>query len=850
MSSSLLSENSDVSLPSALATAYRTVHVFDGGATAIVLVIQKKDPTEAGPERLAVKKIRGELDPTAYEQSNELFRNECIEMGRLANQIAAMEVYEQADIAHVPQIYEFDKEYYTWFAMDYAQGKPLSELVAGTERNVSFDEALKILNQYLRLLRLFHQGSHKCYIDNKLDHLFWDDDGKRLTVIDWNTLGPLTPENERNEILMAGFFLYAMAVDPIVPAGTNELHNILLRQQQAVARADGYQYLFTRPDSEELPAWQRLPLGIQLMLYRALDWKERPRKLEPYHRIEELLVDAERLENWMRDQAQFHKEKPAADDPSLAAIEARLIWRDIYLRAFHTQEQPEDAELHWHHQREDWRVWERMVTMPSLEMARNDLRYGNYDTALATIQALVEKNPTLWQPAILEVYLKELYDVSEQKVNKPPFDRVTESIFNFTQESIEFSQEEAKLLRAIFTNTLKVLGLREHVSTLREDCQNLVGYEMRAKLEEQIREVKRQLSVWESQNQPLPFLSGEIMSLECFINYTAIFDAELYSLNEKLELLDFVSRDDFEQQIKQIAKQVASLYRTLRGTPLVISIHTRREKLDRIDRVVKAMITLCQLEIVDPTSLPDITNLMPWQRELVFRLWLDATPDRPEQLIGLTRRVVRYWNDLAENQRVLSDKLRQLSISQLQAPPESFLNELNELLRQTDRRSDLAKLLEAIALNLKAIRMGAIWRETYQALPEQLELLGILLSNNRCSESDEAELRMFFAQLYQAIPPNTLPAPLSGSISREPVANARPGQVGPVPATQSPSIPPIGPRSIKVLIALDDYINNTSNTAISQDTSKRNLLNAIRELLEKSTETRELRTLLRFLTRH
>lgn len=593
-------------------TTYQIERMIDAGATALVWVAKRSGLSQDGmPERVVVKVARPTLKPTDFDQACDDLRSEGQELGRLGHQIARMSGVEQQAIARVPMPYFINTRDKTRLIMDYAPGEPLTKiLLACGGQSFPPEDALKILNQYLRLLRLLHVSSRKCYIDSKFDHLFWHAKNQQLTVIDWNTLGSVTPENERNEVRLAGFFLYAMAVDPVVPDGARELGKILLQQQQATSDEYGYQYLLTRAEAERLPTWQRIPVGLQLLLYRALDWQERPRKIEPYQRIEDLLHDAERLERWMQNEERFRQEQPLEDDDSLIGIEARLAWHDINLRAFHrdTLPKPEDAMLHWQRQREDWRAWERLVVVPNFDLASNEFRYGNYDAARTMIQVCAQDDPTNWRIALLLIYIEELYghkSIPEKDRNGFPWNPITAELFDLARNGYDFS---VKGHPTTFKRTNKVLDLLKDVHKLSDRCVALVKTSEVIRLKDDIKRINEDLAALPDQIQRLPFLADKIAGLDWFIGQISGFDAAFEQLNTSLRNVAL------QADIQQLSQQVENLRHQLRGMPLTVSLHVRREALDRINHLL--------------TDINAADQINPAHRNTIIQRW-QATTQRP-----------------------------------------------------------------------------------------------------------------------------------------------------------------------------------------------------------------------------
>lgn len=94
--------------------------------------------------------------------------------------------------------------------MDFADGKDINTLLT-EKRSLSEEEALKIAQQFARVLLVIH-GEGLTYTDMKLSNLIWKEETQHLMVIDWNVIAENRLETDApKDRLRAAAYLFHMA---------------------------------------------------------------------------------------------------------------------------------------------------------------------------------------------------------------------------------------------------------------------------------------------------------------------------------------------------------------------------------------------------------------------------------------------------------------------------------------------------------------------------------------------------------------------------------------------------------------------------------------------------------------
>jgi hypothetical protein len=94
-----------------------------------------------------------------------------------------------------------------FFVQPLAQGAPLDELLRAQGRLPEAD-ALEIMSQVSRVFQLLHEATGRCYLDFQPKNIFWDDQTRRVVVIDWNLLSEIGSGQETVDLAALATLLY------------------------------------------------------------------------------------------------------------------------------------------------------------------------------------------------------------------------------------------------------------------------------------------------------------------------------------------------------------------------------------------------------------------------------------------------------------------------------------------------------------------------------------------------------------------------------------------------------------------------------------------------------------------
>jgi hypothetical protein len=133
-----------------------------------------------------------------------------------------------------------------FFVQTLATGSPLDELMR--ERGaLSEPDALTIIAQFCRVLEALHWGERRSYLDFQPRNIFWNEEARRILVIDWNLLSTWSAAKFREDVLTASRLLYRLLMGVQAP------------------RAGSRRVLAQPPEQ-----WAALSLGAQQILAKAL----------------------------------------------------------------------------------------------------------------------------------------------------------------------------------------------------------------------------------------------------------------------------------------------------------------------------------------------------------------------------------------------------------------------------------------------------------------------------------------------------------------------------------------------------------------------------------------------------
>lgn len=686
---------------------YRITHLSDGGATATIGFAERITSGTEGPARVVIKRSH---EPTELAE-HDLLRDEA----QFTRRLFHLRAKESRDvpIARVPQLYAADR---MTLVMEYAPGLALPDFLARRGGKLDPRLALRIILPYLYLLELVHR-EHRCYLDSKLDHLFWDAEQQQLTVIDWNT-SSFSAEGEAKELRLAGYFLYTLILGQAAPQTAYALH----------AQFEPPQALAMQGEAERAQDFRDLPFGCQLLLYRALDWHAQPRRLKSYTSVKELRVDVERLDRWLSDTKRFVEERPDPNDRSQPGLEASLIWQDLAIRSYHANLDLDHTAL-YHRFQQDWQMWERMVGLPSIEMARNELVFGNYDHAVSLLRTCLAEDPASWRLHVLSVYVAEL---AQRTTGQQPTSEETCQI-NRIFQLVRAEDLQPDAIRRVLPAGFDTLDRLLLLLTVTRDLRESVAAMMRAELEAAtqplcdvlhrvaaiIQELRRADEAYPPIEVELELLQQQATQLEQLKHDCQQVWADFkQATNEPLEKLP--------NTVNDLTVAVMQLDRRAAMQPIaIVGAETRRWIADIRAWVDMIQVLASPLLVDSPEQwLPINNSLNQWQASCVAvasGLWLIDGGALPDEVFGIARRAIQLWHIVPDTRRThflerLRTALRQIDDTQLPTLSDDIAT-----LRQHAHRLQAREIVNALDEwneQCQTLQIGSGWRENHAQLPE------------------------------------------------------------------------------------------------------------------------------------
>lgn len=174
----------------------------------------------------------------------------------------------------VPTLFDAVEEeqaapYPAFFVQTLATGQPLDELMRERGSLPELD-ALTIIAQFCRVLEALHKGEQRSYLDFQPRNIFWNEEAKRILVIDWNLLSTLFEARYAEDVLTASRLLYRLLMG--------------IQPPEAGSR---------RTLAQPAEQWAQLSFGAQRILAKALS-------ANPGERYQEAAVMRKDLESLLQ----------------------------------------------------------------------------------------------------------------------------------------------------------------------------------------------------------------------------------------------------------------------------------------------------------------------------------------------------------------------------------------------------------------------------------------------------------------------------------------------------------------------------------------------------------------------
>lgn len=110
----------------------------------------------------------------------------------------------------VPAVYSIsDQHDPPFFVETLARGKPL-DLILRQDGSMRETEALILGKQLCLVLQALHEGVQRTCLDFQPQHIFWERDSLRITVVDWNLLGAYTAADVARDLENVARLLYRL----------------------------------------------------------------------------------------------------------------------------------------------------------------------------------------------------------------------------------------------------------------------------------------------------------------------------------------------------------------------------------------------------------------------------------------------------------------------------------------------------------------------------------------------------------------------------------------------------------------------------------------------------------------
>ncbi|MGC8837864.1 MAG: hypothetical protein ACP5UM_05555, partial [Anaerolineae bacterium] len=188
---------------------YRLLRRLGGGKFGEVWLAEVLRGAEDFPREVAVKIAHPDLP----EGDWKAFEDEPLTLHLLAAKLRERQADAVEEDWLIPMVLEeaLDGPGPRFFVETVASGLSLDQQLRDRE-SLPEPEVVALGEQLASLLRVLHEGLQKSYYDFQPRNLFWDSSARRLTVVDWNLLAPLTPDTQKADLEHVAALLYRLAV--------------------------------------------------------------------------------------------------------------------------------------------------------------------------------------------------------------------------------------------------------------------------------------------------------------------------------------------------------------------------------------------------------------------------------------------------------------------------------------------------------------------------------------------------------------------------------------------------------------------------------------------------------------